>query len=304
MSIRPANQDDYIAISRIHNACWPEHGRSPDDLMLGDGQTPTRRWVLESGEILAHAYVQDHQQRYGLEVAVVPEYQGRGFGAQLFQTLREYLQTLTPKPWQVFVKEDHPSALGFAQRRGFSEVLRSYHQVLEVQPFDFEPWMGLIEGLLLGGYVISDYASLASDSGRDQKLYELYEATSTDVPRSAPPTLLEQRTYVDRRIRHPRVIPEAIFIALKDDEYVGLTAHRTRPDGGLHTHYTAVRREHRGRNLGLALKLRAIAWAKANGYARLHTNNAATNAPILAINEQLGFVRQPAQIELVKNTEL
>ena len=300
MTIRPGNQEDYPAIARIHSACWPEHGRSPDDLKLEDGQNPTRRWVLKKGEVLAHALVQPHEKRYWLEVAVLPEHQGQGLGTKLFGVLSEYLQTLPAKPWQAFVKEDHPIALGFAYRRGFAEVLRSYHQVLQVHPFNFEPWMGLIEGLLLDGYVISDYASLTSDPQRDQKLYQLYLETSSDVPHSAPPTPEEQQAYVDRRMRHPRVIPEAVFIALKDDEYVGLTGCRTRPDGGLHTHYTAVRREHRGRNLGMALKLRAIAWAKAGGYSRIHTNNAATNAPILAINQRLGFVRQPAQIELIK----
>lgn len=66
----------------------------------------------------------------------------------------------------------------------------------------------------------------------------------------------------------------------------------------LGTGMTAVRGEHRGPNLGLALKLRA----KAGGNARIHSNNA-TNEPILAINERLGFVRQAAQIELVKNPE-
>lgn len=129
--------------------------------------------------------------------------------------LSHHLQTLPAKPSQAFAKEDHLIALGFVQRRGFSEVPRSHHQVLQVQSFSFEPWMSLIEGLLLDGYVISDYDKLASDRARDEKLNRLYSETSSDVPRNTPPTLLEQQVYVDRLIRHPRVISDAVFIALK-----------------------------------------------------------------------------------------
>ena len=301
MRVRPANLNDYPAIARIHSACWPEHGRSPEDLMQDDERSPTQRWVVEQGEVLAHGYIQTHDQRYSLELAVQPQHQGQGLGRALFQTLLDHLQTLPPKPWQAFVKETHPTALGFAQRRGFSEVLRSHHQVLEVQPFDFEPWMGLIEGLLLDGYEISDYARLAGDRERDAKLFWLYRETSTDVPRSTPLNPLEEESSIARIIHSPRAVPEATFIALKNSEYVGFCANRTRPDGGLHTGMTAVLRAHRGRNLGLALKLRTIAWAKAKGYARLHSNNAATNTSMLGINQRLGFVRQPAQIELVKS---
>jgi mycothiol synthase len=63
---------------------------------------------------------------------------------------------------------------------------------------------------------------------------------------------------------------------------------------------TGVLREHRGQNLALALKLAAIQYATQHGFTELHSNNASTNAPMLAINQKLGFERSPAQIQLEK----
>ena len=52
---------------------------------------------------------------------------------------------------------------------------------------------------------------------------------------------------------------------------------------------TATLPEHRRRGLALAVKLEAARWAAANGFERIVTENDATNAGMLAINEQLGY---------------
>ena len=50
----------------------------------------------------------------------------------------------------------------------------------------------------------------------------------------------------------------------------------------------------------MALKLRTIGYARNAGYREIRTWNS-TNRPMLAINEALGFARQPAWITFGKD---
>ncbi|WP_230272887.1 hypothetical protein [Deinococcus sp. 6YEL10] len=59
-----------------------------------------------------------------------------------------------------------------------------------------------------------------------------------------------------------------------------------------------MRREWRGHGLGLALKLAAARAALARGFTHSHTGNHTGNAPMLAINDRLGFTREAAMVTL------
>src|SRR5262249_28262313 len=63
---------------------------------------------------------------------------------------------------------------------------------------------------------------------------------------------------------------------------------------------TGVLREYRRRGIAMALKLRAILYAKSAGYSRIKTWNEQGNRPMLSINEALGFIKQPAWIAFAK----
>ena len=75
--------------------------------------------------------------------------------------------------------------------------------------------------------------------------------------------------------------------------------HEARPHL-LYTGLTGVRRSHRRKGIALALKLRAVDYARRHGIEEVRTWNASTNEGMLGINIRLGFQRQPAWIDFVK----
>ncbi len=68
--------------------------------------------------------------------------------------------------------------------------------------------------------------------------------------------------------------------------------------------FTGVRREYRGRGIAMALKRKVLGYGKGRGCTWIKTWNASTNWPILALNERLGFRRQPAWSEYAKALSL
>ncbi len=58
---------------------------------------------------------------------------------------------------------------------------------------------------------------------------------------------------------------------------------------------------YRGLGIATALKLRTIEYAQRDGYRVIRTFNSSRNDAMLAINQNLGFVRQPAWIGFWKS---
>ena len=231
----------------------------------------------------------------------MPEFQSRGFGRQFYGFLELEIVRFNPASLLCYVREVHPFALDFVTARGFREVLRTYHQTLHISNFDAERFDNVFQDLELSGYSIQSFAELQSDPEAELKLYALFTSADADVPRVYDWQAPSFEDFKQKNLGHPKILQQASFIALKNGEWVGLTQSRLRPDAAqLHTGMTGVLREHRGQNLALALKIRAVEYATRHGFTELHSNNASTNKPMLAINTKLGFKRSPAQIQLEK----
>jgi GNAT superfamily N-acetyltransferase len=87
-------------------------------------------------------------------------------------------------------------------------------------------------------------------------------------------------------------------VALDGGRYVGLVFHVSGSPALLIVEVTGTARAYRRRGIAQALKLKSMAWAKQAGFSSLLVNNDLSNAGMLAINDKLGFERQPALIML------
>jgi hypothetical protein len=130
-------------------------------------------------------------------------------------------------------------------------------------------------------------------------LHRVEDVTAADVPRDIPHVTIPYDTWV-AWMRAPAVLPERVWVALSGDRPVGVSYldYAATPVG---TAYTGVLREARAAVLARALKLETLVQAVELGVPAVETDNDSANAPILHLNEQLGYREIPGQVKLHKH---
>jgi GNAT superfamily N-acetyltransferase len=312
--IRPFVPSDYPAIAAVRSANGPDWARSAEDLEFWDEHRDqrflARRWVAElDGRVVGWASYDQvawmyDPHRFILAGFVHPELQGRGIGGALYQTVADALTPLDPATLLILeVPTEPPRSVRFVERRGFREAMRTWALRLDLGSFDPTPFQATLGDLEGQGIAIASLADLADDPGRDRKLFDLVNAVHEDVPTPEANTPLTFEHFVENMLTTPELDPDLFYIASSsaDGAYVGLSTLWTFPDRrDLRSGITGVTRPWRRRGLALALKLRAISYARAQGYTSILTTNAAQNQGMLALNERLGFVKQYALIDFQK----
>jgi len=306
--------DDYGALVEIDTALFPENPTRVEDFRYDDENFDRTRYVLkryvaQRGAAIVgygtyhHMPSRFHPQRFWMWIAVHPQHQRQGIGTLLYERLIQDLRHLQALWVGTSCRENMPEALQFLHRRGFEEVLRSWESRLDVDKFNFEPFREYAERLRREGIEVT---TLAEEKERNprwlEQVYELHTTLMADVPSHTPYTPPPLDQFVRYTLAAPGSLPDGFYVAKEGQRYIGesfVTRNLGEP-GALYQGLTAVRREYRGRGIALALKLHTIAYAQKHGYKVIKTWNATVNEGMLAINQKLGFVRQPAWIEMEK----
>lgn len=311
MQLRLFTPDDYPATVDLFNVCYPTWPITVDEARHRDDHPGEhclwQRWVAErEDEVVAWAHYRQHPsayhpQKFILELYVHPEQRGQGIGSALYNQLLAVLGPHNPLRLEGFVQEDQEAGVRFLHQRGFTEERRSWESRLHLPTFDLTPYAGVETPLLEQGITLHPLAELEGTPGWERRLYELECQLMGDVPRTGDYTPLSFDYFLENRFHNPNLLREAWILARHGEEYVGSTnLWRSAPSDSLTTGLTGVRRDYRRKGIALGLKVRAIAWAIEAGYTTIRTMNASTNRPMLAINERMGFVKQPVWIDFAK----
>jgi GNAT superfamily N-acetyltransferase len=199
-----------------------------------------------------------------------------------------------------------PQSIRFLEKQGFQEVIRDIRSYLNVQAFDLTRFTGLEDRFQGEGIEIKTLQELDNDPERNKKLYDLDWELSLSVPGDLAAGIGRRGLdkYVEYAITGPNALQDCFFIAVKGDEFIGLSHALSLEKGvSLYQGLTGVKPPYRRRGIGLAMKVRGIAYAKATGHSIIKAENDVKNRPMLAMNEKLGFKRTQDVITFEKQLQ-
>ncbi|MEO3807454.1 GNAT family N-acetyltransferase [Sphaerisporangium sp. B11E5] len=238
----------------------------------------------------------DNPRLLTFTIAVRPEFRGRGAGSALYRRLREIAEA--ERRTSLLTEIDLPltgnatPGTGFASRHGFTRRNTETRRVLRLPLHEGAG----AERAAVPGYTITGWVGPCPEEFAGQ-----YAALRGRLMTEAPTGDLDyeqERWGVDRlRDEEARFAEQGrtscVTVAIAPDgRLAGHTVIVASRESGWASQWdTLVLPTHRGRRIGLALKvanLRALR-AACPHVSRVDTCNAEDNRPMIAINERLGF---------------
>lgn len=262
-----------------------------DGLGLVDGDT----WL---GIVWLDWWLQENTHLVEVELAVTPAYRRTGVATRLLEAVEDRARSEGRRLLTGFVDGDaatgESSGTAFAAARGFVRSHVELHQVIEL-PLSDEQISRLERPI--DGYSFVRWREHTPEEWLEQ-FADALSSAAADIPhgdsdietyRWTPERIreVEARRLKQGRFCHTTVVVDADGQLAAYTQMGGAANDPKR----LYQWDTFVKREHRGRRLGMAVKipnLRSLQ-AELDQPAVLHTWNAPENAPMIAVNDHLGF---------------
>lgn len=312
--IREFTEQDYDAVVAVHNAVYPDYKTAPASWRRWDSireeKIRWRRFVTEVDGVVAawgsfaNSSWTYHPRKFQLEVGVHPDHQGRGLGAALYAHLEDAVSVYEPIVLRSEVREDNAVGRAFSEQRGYSASLREQESLLDITVFDPARFAADIDRVLATGIRIESWTELQGLPEAERRFHAMEAAIAVDVPSNDPHTPLGFEVWRKRLLESPKLLPDLNMIAVDPDDgdrFIGISnLWQEETEGRVETGLTGVLREYRKRGIATAMKVKALAAAKAADFEATITWNEENNRGMLGINQRLGFKFRPAWLMIAK----
>jgi GNAT superfamily N-acetyltransferase len=288
---------------QISQAIYPEYREEPDHpawfpaQQLGAPREYSSRYVAmetRTERRVAYATLWElRPRRYRFDLAIRPEAQGQGLGAQLFSRVLEDAQASGATGIQARVRDDKAEALAFVRRRGFIESHRMGAYRLDIGHGAFASAKTFFQELHDSGIEVTTLADARKqDAHWLARSHALYSAAREGWPDPDPDPQGASAISTEefKRWLDQLQFPESFFIATHKQQHVAFTSFT-----GIGT---AVHPEYRGRGIATLLKAGSIADARGRG---LRGQTTSTASPAMQrVLAKLGYRRLWSEVRLLK----
>jgi len=279
-----------------------EFAQSEQDLLddyLKNEATRLRFRVAEDepGHLLGFSWAWRHwlrPERADFYLLVKPEHRQKGAGRCLYDDLLAAVETQGIKTLGTGVMEDSPESLRFVERRGFYEVRHGIHMELDLDAFDDKPFEAIINRLKEEGFCFTSMEELGNTEEAQRKLYALNDtAQRSTLGQNGDPAWSSFESFQKSvcGAKWYRPAGQVVVIDTATGTWAAMSAISC--VGGANFAYnlfTGVDMAYRGRQLGQAVKVLALRYAR--DVLKVHsvqTDHNTENLPMIAIDQKLGY---------------
>jgi GNAT superfamily N-acetyltransferase len=291
MIIRDFRPSDAEAASASYSAGRPHLLMTPEAVLhLVASATPEQHYrllvgeldgeVVGSGRVGVHAFSSTRGQGFA-NLSVNPEARGKGVATAMLAVAEQHLAEHGVTQIRAWV-DDEPTAVAFAEKHGFQRGRSAHFAHLELTA-GLRPVPALPAGVELR--TAADYL----DDPRP--LHRVDVEGTQDEPGDVDISDIGYEDWLEEVWRRPDLDHELTTVVVVDGRAVAFSAVHS--DGGTRywSAFTTTSAAFRGRGLAKLAKTDSLHRAVARGCTDAYTSNDADNAPMLAINDWLGYRR-------------
>lgn len=288
--IRPARPEDAEAVAALRRVVFPykvmtadtvQHTISADrplerqlllvaenaGTVVGWGKVGLNVWTSATGQSSTAVFVHPHHRRQGI-------------GSALADRLHAHLAHNGARRTQLFVQQD---SADFARHRGY-EITRTMHYAgAELSQLPDAPKPP-------GGVELRAYDELDPRAA-----YTAEMLASSDETSDAPLDSMSYEQWTNDFWTDPAIDRKLSVAAVSGGTVLSFTLAE-RDGDRLWSAFSGTVPGHRGRGLAKLVKAAALHRAAAAGVAAAYTSNDERNAPMLAVNDWLGYRRTATEL--------
>jgi GNAT superfamily N-acetyltransferase len=220
---------------------------------------------------------------------VLPEWRGRGIGAELVAAAFDFARSAGMRTARSYALDGDDASIRFAGRYGLEPVGGGQLGALDLTAGE------LTAAPIPEGIEISNLAE-RPDLTRD--VYELDELVRPEIPTMALEPSPSFEAWQAQVSGDPGFLPELSLLAMRDGRVVGSMLMFDNAEGTAFIGMTAVHPDARRQGIARCLKTELAARAARTGWKRIETYNDGTNERMRGLNVDLGYVYMPKEVNL------